>query len=235
MKRFVLLAPRRSGTSLLISSLNSHPQIHCYKYVFHRRRLLRYFFYFEKSGTPFFKYWSTSIKRQIDYIFRRKHLIDAFLTELYESGNDPKAVGVRIIYPQEYPEVLEWVIENDVSVIHLIRENFLKSIVYHSTSKTEPVVHLSPHLLEKRLAARLNQIETYRAMFKDKRYCEVSNEAFVANPELETRRMLDFLGVDQSMPLTLGLQKQNPELADVLENYREIAETFKGTIFEKYL
>lgn len=249
MDRFILLAARRSGTTLLLRSLDSHPQIQCYKRVFGLKRPLRYFFEFEKPGTPFFEYRSASIKRQIDYIFRRKHLIGAFLIELYASVDGPKAVVVRIVYSQadKYPEALEWAIENDVGIIHLIRENYLKSIVshftskkrgeYHSTSKVRPItVRLSPHLLKRRLTKRMKQVEKYQAMLKNRRYCEVSYESFVANREVESRRILDFLPVDQSVSLTTDLRKQNPDsLEDILENHEEISQAFKGTAFEKYL
>jgi LPS sulfotransferase NodH len=249
MDRFILLAARRSGTTLLLSSLDSHPQIQCYKRVFGLKRPLRYFFEFEQPGTPFFKYRSASTKRQIDYIFRRKHLIGAFLTEFYASVDGPKAVVARIVYSQahKYPEALEWAIENDVGIIHLIRENFLKSIVshftskrrgvFHSTSKVGPTpIHLSPDLLKRRLTVRTKQVEKYRAMLKNKRCCEVSYESFVANREVESRRILDFLSVDPSIPLTTDLRKQNPDsLADILENYEEVYQAFKGTAFEKYL
>lgn len=249
MDKFILLAARRSGTTLLLRSLECHPQVQCRKWVFGLKRPFRYFFECEQPGTPFFKYRSASIKRQIDYVFRRRHLIGAFLTEVYASVDGPKAVVVRIIYRQadKYPEVLKWAIENDVGIIHLIRENHLKSIVshftsekrgiYHSNSKVEPTtVRLSPYLLKRHLTVRTKQVEKYRAMLKDKRCCEVSYESFVANREIESRRILDFLSVDQSIPLTTDLIKQNPDsLEDILENYEEVAQVFKGTVFEKYL
>lgn len=249
MNRFILLAARRSGTTLLLGSLESHPQVQCFKRVFRLKRPFRYFFEFEQPGSLFFKYRSASIKRQVDYFFRRKHLLGVFLTDLYASVNGPKAVVVRIVYSQadKYPEALEWAIENDVGIIHLIRENSLKSIVshftskkrgvYHSASKVGPTtIHLSPSLLKRRLAIREERVEKYRAMLKNKRHIEVSYESFVANREVESRRLLDFLSVDPSIPLTTDLRKQNPNsLEDILENYEEVAWAFKGTIFEKYL
>jgi len=235
MGRFMLLAARRSGSSFLISTLNSHPQIQAYKSPFHRKRPLKYLPYFEKPGTPFFEYRSASIKRQIDYIFRRKHLINAFLTEFYAADHGSKAVVVRIVYPHEYPEVLEWALENQVGVLHLIRENFLNSVVYYATSKREPSVRLSPEILKRRLIERTRQVETYRAMFENGRYYPISDESFMANQQDEARRLLDFLGVDPSIPLTFGPREPNPELADILENYEEIAQAFKGSVFERYL
>jgi hypothetical protein len=57
----------------------------------------------------------------------------------------------------------------------------------------------------------------------------------MANREVESRRILDFLAVDSSIPLAFGLRKRNPELVDILDNYEETAQAFKGTVFERYL
>lgn len=232
----MLLAPRRSGTSFLVSSLNSHPQIQCYDDVFRCVRLFRQIFYYEKPGTPFFQYRSASFMRQLDYVFRRKYLMGAFLTELYGSANGKKANIVRITYPQDYPETLEWALQNDVGIIHLIRENLLKSIVYALASKAKtPTIYVLPARLRSRLTARVSQIEKYRTMFRNKRYCEVSSEAFATNGQVESCRLLEFLDVDRSVPLTFGLRKGHAELEQILENYDEIFQAFKGTEFEKFL
>jgi LPS sulfotransferase NodH len=249
MGKFILLAARRSGTTLLLGSLGSHPQVQCHKRVFQLKRPFRYFFEFEQRSSPFSKYRSASVKRQIDYFFRRKQLIGAFLTDLYASVDGSKAVVIRIVYSQaeKYPEALAWAIENDVGIIHLVRENYLKSLVSHFTSKKRRVYHsasevgpttirLSPSLLKRRLIAREKWVEKHRAMLKNKRHIEVSYESFVANREAESRRILDFLSVDSSIPVTTDLRKQNPDsLEDILENYEEVAQAFRGTAFEKYL
>ena len=249
MNKFIVFAGRRSGTTLLVTSLDSHPQINCTKDVFSTKRRLRYFQVDRPSGL-FYRFRSTSLKRQIDYIFRRKQLIDAFLAEVYTPTDDSiRAIGSRVSYGQarKYPEILEWITENDASVIHLIRQNPLKAVVshftaqkrhtYHTTSKVKRVtVQLSPHKLQRAVTKRLYEIENYRQMFKNQRYHEVYYESFVADRNAETRRILDFLGIEEYAPLTSDLVKQNPDsLADILENYQEIAQVFKGSVLEKYL
>jgi hypothetical protein len=44
------------------------------------------------------------------------------------------------------------------------------------------------------------------------------------------------MSADSSIPVTTDLRKQNPDsLEDILENYEEVAQAFRGTAFEKYL
>lgn len=248
MDRFILLAGRRSGTTLLLKSLDSHPEIQCCKEVFSTKKRF-HFFQVDKPSSPFYKFRSASKRRQINYVFRRKQLIDAFLTELYATIDNPKAAIVRVAYTQadKYPEILEWAIENKVGVIHLVRDNSLKTVVslftsqkrgiYHSTSKIEQItIRVSPRTLKRRVAALTKQIKKYRTILKEQRHCEVSYESFVANRDAETRRILDFLHIDQFIPLTTDLIKLNPDsVVDILENYEEVAQAFKDTVFEKYL
>ena len=248
MDRFIVLAARRSGVTLLLDSLSSHPQIQCYKEVFRTRQKFRYF-QIDKKHSHFYKFRSASLKRQIDYILRRKQLLDAFLMELYTPADGIKATIARLAYLQarKYPEIVELALENDIGIIHLVRENSLKTIAsnisarkrntHHSTSKVEPVaIQLSPSKLRKSLTRLTKQIENYRAVLAGKRHLEVSYESFVAHRDTETRRILNFLGVDPSVPLTSDLIKLNPDsLEDILENYDQVAQALKRTVFEKYL
>jgi hypothetical protein len=165
----------------------------------------------------------------------RKHLIGAFLTELYTSGDNSEAIVVRIAYPHEYPEALAWAIENDVSIIHLLRTDYLRSIVYYMTSETRPTVRVSPDVLKRRLVARLQQVKKYRTMFSDGRYCEVADETLVSNPVTASRRLLEFLKVDSTIPLKFGRREKAPALKEVLENYDETARAFRDTALERYL
>lgn len=248
MGRFIVLAARRSGITLLLSSLDRHPQVRCYKGVFTTTNRFKYL-EIDNPDSLLYKFRSASAKRQIDYIVRRKQLIGSFLTELYTPADGVEAIVVRLSYIQvrKYPEVLEWALENDVGVIHLVRENSLKAIVshfsarkrgvHHSTSGAKRVtIRLSPLRLKRRLGRLTRQIEKYRAMLADKRHLQVFYESFAANRDAETRRILDFLGVDQSVSLASDLVKLNPDsLEDILENYEAVAQGFRGTAFEKYL
>ena len=248
MEKFIVLAGRRSGTTLLVTCLDSHPQIECSKEVFSTTRRFRYF-QIDRRSSLFYKFRSASMKRKIDYIFRRQQLIDAFLAEVYIPVDNVKAMGSRVSYEQarKYPEILEWIIKNEVSVIHLIRENPVKAIVshftakkrqtFHTTSKVERVtVELSPYNLQQSVIKRMHETERYRNMFKNQRHHEIYYESFIADRDGETRHILDFLQVDHFVPLTSNLVKQNPDsLKDILENYDEIAQAFKGTVYEKYL
>jgi hypothetical protein len=245
-ERFLLLAGRRSGTTLLVESLDSHPDLECRKDVFSIRRRWKYFQVDVKSGL-FYPYRTASLQRKLDFLFRRTRLVESFLAETFAPTPGVKAKGIRLSYNQarKYPAVLPWILRNGIPVVHLVRENGLKAIVSHFTAKKRGVAHatskvervtlrLPPAQVRALLNERRKEVESYRARLRDHPCCEVSYESF-RNPE-ETRRLLEFLGVDSGVPLSSRLVKQNPDsLRMILENYDEIARELRGTPFERDL
>ena len=246
MSKFILLTTHRSGTRLLLGSLGS--QIQCHKRAFELTIILERFA-FDRIKSPFYHFWSASIKRRAGYILHRKQLISDFLQELYTPADGVKAIGIRLLYEQadKHPGILEWAVENNVGIIHLVRENSLKAIVYteaclkrglfHSTSRSEPLtsIRLSPSRLEMQLTRLTKWIEKYRALLQDTHYLEVSYESLIANQQAETRRVLNFLGIDQFAPLTTGLIKRDTDsIEDTIENFEEVKRASSGTAFEKF-
>lgn len=249
MDKFIILSAHRSGTTLLLSLLESHPQIQCHKRVFTLNILLKRFLVFDRPGSPFHQFWTASPQRRFDYLFRKKKLINDFMTDLCAPANGIKTTGVRVIYAQadKHPQILKWAMENNVGIIHLIRENSLKTLLSsetarkrglsHSTAKVKLVtVRLSPFKLKLQLTRLSQQIEKFRKMVENSRHIEVTYEALVANREAEINRIFDFLKVDPCGHLTTNLVKLNPNsLEEIIENYADIKRTLSGTRFEKFL
>lgn len=249
IEKFIVLAAHRSGNTLLLGSLDSHPYIRCHKRVFVIDAIVRRLFWVDRPGSPFHTFRTASVRRRIDYVLRKKQVIHDFLTEVYTPPNGVRSVGIRVIYEQadKHPQVLDWAAQNKVGIIHLIRENALKTLVSaetirkrglaHSTSKVATVtVGLSPFKLKMQLTRLTRQIEKFRAMLKETRHLEVSYEALATHREAEIGRVLDFLQIEPHGSLTTNLVKLNPNsLQDIIENYDEIQRSLNGTEFEKFL
>lgn len=109
--------------------------------------------------------------------------------------------------------------------------------MYHSTEKIEPIeVHLQPEKLKRTLALITRQVEKYRHALPGKPYLEVAYESFTTHRDDETRRVLQFLNIDQFVHLSTNLVKLNPDsIEDLVENYEEVAQALKGSVYEKYL
>ena len=248
MEKFIVLAARRSGTTLFLSCLNSHPQVYCHKHVFDVQNRFRYWVV-DRRGGRFHRFRTASTERKLQYMVQPKELIGDFLSEYYAPIDGVSATGVRLAYVQaiKHPEVLDWAADNGVGIIHLVRQNALKTIisvastkvrrVHHSTNKVRSVkVTLPPRQLLRRLERLTNRVEANRALLRDRPHIEISYESFVASRDTEARRVLEFLDVDPTIPLTTDLVKLNPDsLQEIIENYNEVQQTLAGTQFAHYL
>lgn len=248
MEKFLILAGRRSGVTFLVDSLDSHPEIECSKDVFSIRRRWKYFQVDVTLG-QFYRFRSASAGRQLAYVFRRKRLVDAFMSEIFGHPGAAKARGIRLSYEQarKYPRALAWSLENGVRVLHLTRENALKAVLSDFTAKKRGVTHATspldrvtvrvpPDEIRRLLIEREKRVAGFRERLQGGRHLEISYESFLARQESETRRILDFLGIDRLVPFTSRYVKQNPDsIAAILENYAEVARALSGTSFARYL
>jgi LPS sulfotransferase NodH len=163
--------------------------------------------------------------------------------------NDVTATGLKISYNQieKYPAIATWINERDIRIVHLVRKNILKTVLSletakrrglsHATHEVELVkVQLNPNKLKRNLIRRTKQVDRFRNMFVNKPYLEIAYEDLVANQNGITQNVLQFLDIDDFVTLQTDLVKLNPDtIQDIVENYDEVAETLRDTVFEKYL
>ena len=247
--KFILLNTHRSGTRLFFDTLGGDAQVQRHTRAFDLTTVLERFM-FDRRTSPFYRFRTASTRRRIDYVLRRKDVINDFLAELCTSSADVQAVGIRLLYEQadKHPEILEWAIENRVPIVHLIRKNVLKAIVYteaslkrgllHATTRNEPVtsLYLPPSRLKAQLARLTRHIAKYRAMLEHAQVLEVSYESLVAEREAQTRRITAFLSIRQLPTPTTAVAKADPgSLEGMIENYREVEQALNGTALKKYL
>ena len=251
MAKFILLAARRSGTTLLIDCLNSHPEVNCVKRAFGIEKKI-------KNPTPdnhaggFFLYRMKNLSNRMRYYTSRYALVNDFLQDdVFSSRAAFPATGFRLIYEmsEKYPQIAQWAKQNDARVLHLIRGNLLKTYISTVTAAIHKMrhpregaeirtvkIHIDPQELLTELNKRVALVEGQRQLFSSCRCHEVFYEDFVADRAKESVKILRFLDVDAGRELTTDLLKINPEsLSDLVENYEEICAVLKGTPHEKYL
>jgi len=251
MRKFILLAARRSGTSLVIDCLNSHPDIHCVKRAFGLERKIKNPTSDKHSG-GFYLYRTKSIVNRLRYYAGRAGLINDFLYEdVFNKNSKNHNTGFRVIYnmSSKYPELADWAKDNDVKVVHLIRKNILKTYVSSLTAPIHKMHHpregenistvkiqLDLKNVIKELNARLNEIDIQRERYASCTYKEIFYEDFIENQAEESIKLLDFIGADSKHLLKSTLVKINPDsLKQVVENYEEIERALKGSPLEEYL
>lgn len=250
MQKFILLAGRRSGTTLFIDCLNSHPDVFCYKRIFGVEKKIKSPDE-NRHSSDYFLYRTANLFAIAQYFLSRQASISKFLQTKLDFSNGIKAHGFRVIYSMsnKYPALFKWAGVEKAKVIHLVRENVLKTYISEETAKIHKMhhpkkgdivstvkLHINISTIQQTLNNRLHEIEAQRAGCDGLPYLQVTYESFVERRGVESKRVLEFLGVDSDIDLKSDLIKINPSnLEDLVENYQELKSELTGTPLEKLL
>ncbi|CAN5296589.1 hypothetical protein BH24PSE2_BH24PSE2_12970 [soil metagenome] len=246
-KKFVVAGVQRSGTTLITTSLDSHPEIFCAGEMFKMRP--------PRTGVDvldsgYRHHVNSSLRLKLADQFARGRLVPAFLDRFYERSGFA-AVGFKLMrnqtYRNRFPMVTTYILERQISVLHVIRENVLKVYlsrllanrrrVFHATEKLTNLPRLTVPVHD--LVAKLENIESegreLRETFQSSvPYISVAYESYAADMEGEGQRLLSFLGVFRA-PLRSPLVKLTPEaLSEVIDNLDEVRQCLQGTAYEKW-
>lgn len=256
MIKFLVVGVQRSGTTFIGSSLDSHPQINYVGEIFKvpgwylnraTRKLIRRKAF---SGEHGYSQWmDESLLRQLGHYCWRNKNTQQFLEYFYTinaRGQACEAAGFKLMSSQarRFGGIIPYVNSHGVKVIHIIRENVLKTHISRLTASRRSLYHSDKTIKASKitiptsdLIAILQKInrdnENWRSAFSEKtEYLQVTYESFVKNKAQESHKMLSFLGVDYH-DIKSSLVKINPDsLADIIENYNEVRVLLEGTQFE---
>jgi hypothetical protein len=232
-ERFVILAAPRSGSNLLCTLLNSHPDIVCHHEVFNPQGI---FYALEYRDAP------PDLGTRED---RDREPLE-FLAHLWREDWGVPHVGFKMTRGQD-ERILTAVLEDrDIRKIVLRRANplrtYVSELISRETGKWE--AYRPTELPVNRPRVRVN-LEEFRSHVD-------ANNAFYRRLEdvlersgqvwhaasyeclfsrREHQRQLVFLGVNRSLlPLAPRSIRQNPEsLRDLVSNYRELESALDGT------
>ncbi len=245
---FVVVGTQRSGTTLIQTTLYSHPQISCEGELFQMRRLFR------KSPRksceqPGYRWWlGNRADRWLMHTTWRSIAVRQYLEWFITQDNSP-ASGFKLMWNQieRFPGALKFLKENNYLLLHIRRRNALRVLVsrfaararglHHSTGTVStPLVTLPVH----NLLTLLNQISTdntnWGKLAEQLPYLQIDYEDYVENPASEDERMLDFLGASKDVAIKSPLVKVTPnDLSKVLSNLDEVTKVLKDTEYEAML
>ena len=241
MVKFIILTTQRTGSTLLWKYLNGHPKIEGHGELFLPSH---------KSLDTYAMYKNQSYKRLFLHYISRKKNIEEYMNNLFDKKKQVECIGFKLMYSQLFSELENWIINNHVSVIHLVRKNILKMIVSRITAKKRNLYHvnegetiptirikLNPKKLIKNIKRISYEVNIYRKIFHGLPYIEITYENFVSNREKCSKDLSKFLGIDYIENLSIpSLTKINPEsIEKLIINYEEIVKVMRGTKYEKYL
>jgi LPS sulfotransferase NodH len=220
-KRFIVLARSRVGSNLLISYLNSHPNIAAENEIFQRLNgnncsdiLLNLFskqpLYIRARGFKIFYY----------------HPIDDDSHEIWDL-----LVNIK-----------------DLHVIHLKRRNILRTLISRKLAEIQGAwVRTTSNNVDHHKSVEFDK-EELEGLFRQTRLWESNGESKFRNHpfvtiyyedlvnELESAmgKVYSFLGLRYVQPKTF-MKKQNPEtLHELVKNYKQMKRAFHGTEWQEF-
>ena len=236
--RYILICPARTGSSALVSYLQSHPNICSHPEVF-GVHTVEFYGVMGRLKPPIID-WLTELRRR-DPI--------RFLNEFVFYAGKRKAVGFKFKFEElslsQFEEATDYLRRNtDIKIIFLTRKNLLKRYVsqylavhvnkkynFHKGEALPPTerIRLEASECASDFVFTSRRQATYRAFFSEHPLLEVTYEDLVDAHDETLTRIQDFLGVEPLALETKLVKIQQQPLSAVIENFEELRAYFVDT------
>lgn len=230
--QFLVLTNNRSGSTWVMSTLNSHPQVTAQGELFLPRPRVA-----EKRWDSDFA-CPRYVETRLGTAAVRPFTVYSYLNRLYRT---PGTVGFKLMYLQlaQYPEILSYLMWRRIPVVHLVRRNHLEVVVSYAVKAKIGQAHLlsgdqSPRDLRVdldtgSLIRRLDWLGKQQAYARRVlrlcrlRHMEIAYEDLVQDHS-RFERILEFLAIEpQAHALQSRLEKiRKGGHRDVIANYEAV-------------
>ena len=263
-RKFILLSKPRSGSTLILSLLRTHPDIVCLEELFRDNEC-----HFE------FPFFPAANNLELLHLRNKNPVkfLNAFVFRKYMSNFS--SVGFKIFYQleqnKEFPSVWKYLEKNkDIHVIHLIRKNHFHAFVSLKMAEmTNTWTHIDPLVIDKIQRSGLNEFlpfnfndhkaknklttltldpgetenyfieseknhEDFSGKFSSHPYLNVFYEDLIHDQNIEIKKILSFIGA-QDRPLICPLLRQNKrKIIDMVSNYSQLKIKFQQTRWAEF-
>ena len=232
-RRFIILAAPRTGSNLLCTLLNSHPEVLCHHELFNPEGV--YYALDHRDGSLDFG----SMEERDREPF-------AFLQRVWNNAHGASSVGFKMTRGQNGTVMRSLIEDSGILKIVLYRKNRIKTFVselaarqtnqweaYAGDELVTDLPRLRIDVESLQAHSELNEIfygDIRRVLqAKQQPYIEMYYENILS--EAEHTRMLEYLGVEASRArLAPSSIKQNDsDLRSLIENYQELESALKGS------
>ncbi|MEO8116055.1 MAG: sulfotransferase [Bacteroidota bacterium] len=235
LKKFVIITLPRSGSTVLVKTLDRHPQVFCAGELFYFPGKI----YHTECQFPFWKIKTFSNK--INYLINFPNVLfrlGYFMKNFYNHQNPGyKAVGFKMMYQHilYMPGIMNYLKRNKIKVILLTRENLLRNVlsdmkaretgVYHNEPGSGKIagkkLHVDLELLSEKMKETGKWAKKLEAVSVGMDTLKIDYADFTNWEEL-TDKIFDFLEVSREK-IPPAAQKLNPPaLENMIDNFEEV-------------
>src|SRR5205814_3567348 len=244
---FMITCPARSGSSMLVHLLRSHPEICAHDEVFSpdKVRGLSGKYLQRSREDPGFIEWLSAERYRDPIRFLYKFVLDP---------DGKKAVGFKLKHDElvlpGYETMRNEIVSNrKLRIVHLRRNNLLRRylshyLAMHVTRVTFAVgampipevarIRLDPRECEKNFETILAREAEFAGLFAQHRGFHISYEDLVNGQSRKLNALLEFLGVPPRQLTTTTGKLGRDDLRQAIANFDELREYFSGTRFAEF-
>lgn len=244
----MITGPARTGSSMLVHLLRSHPEICSHSEVFTPNRITGI------TGT-----YLKKSREQPDFLEKLSHERNRdpikFLYKIVLDAQGKRVVGFKLkqdelVLPEFKTLRDEIAGDLDFRIIHLRRENLLRRFlshfvanrITHTTLLVEgqppisevPPVRLDPLECQRDFETTLKRDAEFRERFARHRSFSLSYEEMVARDPEKIVGLQNFLGVSPRELTTTTKKLGNDNLRCAISNFDELRSQFAGSPFAKF-
>ena len=254
--KFVIAGQQRTGSTMLVLSLDQHANICCRGELFIK-------VYPNTTRASYEAYIRQSIGHRARHLFRRKYSTTTYLNEIFsaprslftddDKWRNCKAVGFKMMYEQamKHPAAWSYFRDGRFQVILLARRNPLRILLSRRIRRQTGVVNRmsnddvpseisAPDRIKVDVTNLLRTLENlasinqrWEKLASSMSSMRVNYEDMERDMPREIDRILDFLGMPRQPGLEPPTVKLNAAaIADIVTNYEEVAERLRGSAFE---
>lgn len=245
---YVITCPARTGSTMLVHLLRSHPDICSHDEVFSSPGTIGGMtgtYLVKCRAEPGFASYLSAEKDRDPIKFLYKIVLDL---------QGKKAVGFKLKHDElvlpEYKALREEIVnDRDFRIIHLRRENLLRRYLSHyvanrvtgvtlvvrgqTVPEMQPVV-LDPHECAKDFETVLAREKEFAQLFVQHRSFSISYEEMIAPGAEKIQSLLDFIGVSRRELTTITQKLGRADLRQVIANFEELRDYFADGPFSKF-
>ncbi|MGB5710383.1 MAG: sulfotransferase domain-containing protein [Waterburya sp.] len=241
-RKFCILTTQRSGSTWLSTLLDSNSKIQGFRELF----IDQEFIFPDSKLSTFLLYQKNNSGNRPGITFKYLNKLDDYLEE-------HDAIGFKLMYDQllDYPEIILRLVDEKYKIIHLVRENYLDTVisgkikdelgVAHTKVKIEPKkVYLEPFWLIKNLKKRdrKRKVANMFLAIMPNQVLNITYDNLCIDRAKTLKLIADFLNLNSSEKnmFNSDLKKINSKShQEMIQNYEQVKSALSGTKFFDFL
>lgn len=238
---FIILGTARTGSTLLWSYLNSHPDILCLRGIFGSTNKINFGKFY--GDLPEECQSKELIKLRNE---RPVEFLNSFIWKEYSKLYS--AVGFKYFYDHNRHQLNKsalteyFKLNTGIKCIHLKRDNLLAALFSYKRAlyqkqwqNADPDYRVSIPIEEcnKYFVRILESQKQYDELFKD-RILEINYNNLINNTGRTLEDILEFIGVEKMSLTTETIKNKEVKLSDCIMNYKELQDHFAKSDYAAY-